>query len=421
MKLLFLISLLLRSISAFNIDERVHEYLTDPAPSARSGNPHYFGYNIDYLDSTKHFVVSSAGNPTYEGKVFSCDSNSSHCNDISPDKNLTDGQPLSGLVVGASEDGSISACLPLMEKRCEGHLHSVGFCYNRKDDNSPWEMLQDKECAPPIEKISLMFTIDGSSSMGDEHFNDVKQWIQNISNNLNFTMFEVGVVQFSRYTKTEAIITLGQYNTVESFKTAVANIKYQNKGGTATARGMELTLVELMKSGNATNIKRAMLLLTDGKSLSTQQQLEDELAKFEPLEVTRIAVGVGNTDVDELNLIASSPENVYQLENFKDLDDIIAPILNTISPVSGEGSAANETTGLRLLQKGFSKEHTEVRTCFSMLRRYMRFIYKKPWLKWCILSEVSKVLLQIKSTLYCKFQYYFVGVFTQKFGVDLKA
>jgi len=51
-------------------------------------------------------------------------------------------------------------------------------------------------------------------------------------------------------------------------------------------------------------------------------------------------------------MIASSEDLIYDLDNFDSLDSILSSLLETITPVQGEGF--NVSTGQRISQTGFS-------------------------------------------------------------------
>merc|ERR1719457_443972 len=73
-------------------------------------------------------------------------------------------------------------------------------------------------------------------------------------------------------------------------------------------------------------------------------------------KVNRATLGVGSdTNNAQLKDIASSTEDVYEIENFDALNKVQEALVVKLDPLGNEGSgSASQSTELRSLHKGFS-------------------------------------------------------------------
>uniref|UniRef100_A0A673GSS9 Matrilin-4-like n=1 Tax=Sinocyclocheilus rhinocerous TaxID=307959 RepID=A0A673GSS9_9TELE len=156
--------------------------------------------------------------------------------------------------------------------------------------------------------IDLVLLIDGSKSVRPQNFELVKQFVNQVVDQLDVSPkgTRVGLVQYSSRVRTE--FPLSMYQTKEEIKKAVMNVEYMEKGtmtGLALKHMVENSFSEADGARPAEkNIPRVGLVFTDGRS---QDDIQEWAKKAKDAGITMYAVGVGKAVEDELREIASEP------------------------------------------------------------------------------------------------------------------
>ncbi|CAH1252946.1 MATN1 [Branchiostoma lanceolatum] len=170
-------------------------------------------------------------------------------------------------------------------------------------------------------KLDLMLVLDGSGSVGDADFAKTLQFAENVVNAFDIgpDATQVGVVQYSDSNSME--FNLGAHADKPSTIAAVNNIVYQG-GGTTT--GDALTFVNNQANWRGDPVPKVAIVVTDGKST------DDVTAPAQALAAQGVAVyaiGVGNYDLPELQLIANgNNNNVIELTDYNALTAAIDQI-----------------------------------------------------------------------------------------------
>ncbi|XP_037390932.1 matrilin-4 isoform X9 [Pygocentrus nattereri] len=156
--------------------------------------------------------------------------------------------------------------------------------------------------------IDLVLLIDGSKSVRPQNFELVKQFVNQVVDQLDVSGHgtRVGLVQYSSRVRTE--FPLSMYKSKEEIKAAVLKVEYMEKGtmtGLALKHMVENSFSEAEGARAASrNIPRIGLVFTDGRS---QDDITEWAKKAKDAGITMYAVGVGKAVEDELRLIASEP------------------------------------------------------------------------------------------------------------------
>ncbi|XP_051997307.1 matrilin-4-like isoform X3 [Xyrauchen texanus] len=156
--------------------------------------------------------------------------------------------------------------------------------------------------------IDLVLLIDGSKSVRPNNFELVKQFVNQVVDQLDVSpkATRVGLVQYSSRVRTE--FPLSRYQSKEEIKKAVMSVEYMEKGtmtGLALKHMMENSFTEADGARPAEkNIPRIGLVFTDGRS---QDDITEWANKAKEAGITMYAVGVGKAVEDELRVIASEP------------------------------------------------------------------------------------------------------------------
>lgn len=124
--------------------------------------------------------------------------------------------------------------------------------------------------------IDLVLLIDGSKSVRPQNFELVKQFVNQVVDQLDVSPkgTRVGLVQYSSRVRTE--FPLSMYQTKEEIKKAVMNVAYMEKGtmtGLALKHMVENSFTEADGARPAEkNIPRVGLVFTDGRSQDDIQE-----------------------------------------------------------------------------------------------------------------------------------------------------
>ena len=185
--------------------------------------------------------------------------------------------------------------------------------------------------------VDLLFILDGSGSVKKPNFDKAKDFVKNV-----IDFFDVGnngthiaVIQYS--TSVEYEFKLSSFYTENDLKQAVDDIDYK-EGYTNTPAALDAAREVIFKEQNGARplyqgIPRIAVLMTDGKS--NRGNLTTAVLQIRQTNINVFVIGVGNLDINELNFIASSPQDqhVFLLDSFND----IAGFVDRLSAISCDG------------------------------------------------------------------------------------
>jgi hypothetical protein len=164
--------------------------------------------------------------------------------------------------------------------------------------------------------IDIVFVLDSSGSVGAYNFQTMKIFVKNVIYNFNIgaNQTRVGVINFS--SAAYHIIQLGSENNASSLYAAVDAIQYIG-GGTRTHLALDLVrTIAFNDSRLNEGIPRIAIVLTDGKSNIPESTIVSARL-LHATGITIYALGIGSgVNVAELNIIANSSSNVFEILNF---------------------------------------------------------------------------------------------------------
>ncbi|KAF7711381.1 hypothetical protein HF521_000392 [Silurus meridionalis] len=186
--------------------------------------------------------------------------------------------------------------------------------------------------------IDLVLLIDGSKSVRPQNFELVKQFVNQVVDQLDISSHgtRVGLVQYSSRVRTE--FPLSMYKSKEEIKAAVMKVAYMEKGtmtGLALKHMVQNSFSETEGARAASkNIPRVGLMFTDGRS---QDDISEWAKKAKEAGITMYAVGVGKAVEDELREIASEPveKHFFYTSDFTAISQIAENLKLNVCPVCG--------------------------------------------------------------------------------------
>ncbi|XP_051872825.1 collagen alpha-6(VI) chain-like isoform X2 [Pristis pectinata] len=178
----------------------------------------------------------------------------------------------------------------------------------------------------------IVLVIDGSSSISDEDFRNIKKFLYAFVNGLDIARnkVKIGLVQYSYDSKTEFL--LNEYLSKKSILDKIQNVS-QMMGGTNMTKALELLqkehFVPSAGSRAAEGVKQIAILITDGGSITMAAK---EATKLRNSNVTIYVIGVNVASEKELQLISSRPPQkyVYNIANFNKLLEISSKVLESV-------------------------------------------------------------------------------------------
>uniref|UniRef100_UPI00193A61B8 uncharacterized protein LOC120335429 n=1 Tax=Styela clava TaxID=7725 RepID=UPI00193A61B8 len=183
---------------------------------------------------------------------------------------------------------------------------------------------------PPQAIMDLVLILDSSSSIGDDNFGLIRQFIKNFIGTFNIgrDAARFGLIRYNNQARTE--FNLGDHNNLRALNRAVDAIRY-NGAGTRTGNAIQFAIDNAFTAdaGRRNDVPLLVVLFTDGRSsddVIRPARALKEIAK------TVISIGVGATDRRQLRAIASQPvaSNTFELDDFQALDGVINQIATTV-------------------------------------------------------------------------------------------
>lgn len=177
--------------------------------------------------------------------------------------------------------------------------------------------------------------MDSSSSLGFDIYKKQLDFLQTLvsKSDVDSGSVRVGALSFS--TGVSIGFHLNEYSTKGDIMRAIGNISYIY-GSTNMADALKILRKEMFttKNGDRPEINNIALFLTDGISNINSRQTVPQAQLAKEDGITIYGVGIGLTDLRELEAIASSPkeEHVFLIDNFDQLYGLHTKIFTTICP-----------------------------------------------------------------------------------------
>ncbi|XP_072027313.1 uncharacterized protein [Amphiura filiformis] len=210
-------------------------------------------------------------------------------------------------------------------------------------------------CAVP--ELDIVFVMDGSGSITTANFELSKAFVANTIDTFQIgpDKTRIGVMQYTSGQRIE--IALGSENDKVALQTKVNNIAYIS-GSTRTGAAIDYTVShpDLFGGVGRNSVPRVCIVITDGLSHDDVQIPADNARDS---YIILFAVGVGGYVIDELNMIANDPDEVYRFEvpTFQTIENIRNALALTTCLASGTlddlgnpFSSTNPPGGFRYLE-----------------------------------------------------------------------
>uniref|UniRef100_A0A3Q3M2Q9 Collagen alpha-1(XXVIII) chain n=1 Tax=Mastacembelus armatus TaxID=205130 RepID=A0A3Q3M2Q9_9TELE len=174
--------------------------------------------------------------------------------------------------------------------------------------------------------LELVFVIDSSESVGPEHFNVIKDFVNALIDRASVSReaTRVGVVLYSHINM--VVVSLRQEATRDEIKSAVRSMTYLGEG---TFTGSAIQQANQVFKAARAGVRKVAIVITDGQADKRDSvSLEGAVREAQGSNIEMFVIGVVNESdplfeefKKELNLMASDPdsEHVYLISEFKKL------------------------------------------------------------------------------------------------------
>lgn len=183
--------------------------------------------------------------------------------------------------------------------------------------------------------MDLVFILDSSTSVGQDNYDKMKQFVKKFLHSANIDGGEVrvGVVSYSSRVTVE--FNLNDYNTKTAVFDAVDKITWRY-GSTNTADGLK-SMHETMftaANGDRPDVPNICVIMTDGVSNINYRRTIPEAEAARQKGIHIYAIGIALKDVEELNGIASQPAslNAFAVNTFDELEGLDEKIFESVCP-----------------------------------------------------------------------------------------
>ncbi|XP_037836012.1 collagen alpha-6(VI) chain isoform X2 [Kryptolebias marmoratus] len=187
------------------------------------------------------------------------------------------------------------------------------------------------ECAKATE-ADIVFLVDGSSSIGITNFQEVRQFLRNVTLSLDIgpNKVRVGLAQYSDEPHQEFL--LKDHLDTQSLLAAIDKFPYRT-GGTETGKAIEFLRTQYFTeaAGSRANqrVPQIAVIITDGDSAD---KVEVPAQQLRHQGVIVFAIGVGQAIMQELESIANRPPErfLFTIDNYQALQRLTEGLLKVV-------------------------------------------------------------------------------------------
>uniref|UniRef100_A0A3B5AQI3 Collagen alpha-6(VI) chain-like n=1 Tax=Stegastes partitus TaxID=144197 RepID=A0A3B5AQI3_9TELE len=176
----------------------------------------------------------------------------------------------------------------------------------------------------------IVFLVDGSSSITDKSFQEVRTFLSNIIMSLDIgpNKVRIGLAQFSDTFHREFL--LKDHTNQQSLLNAVRQVPYR-KGGTLTGNALDMLrkqyFTEQAGSRAKQRVPQIAVVITDGDSVDDISKPSKQLREH---GVLLFAIGVGRIKEEELKKLASHPRFSLSIDSYDTLQRLTGRMLETV-------------------------------------------------------------------------------------------
>jgi predicted chitinase len=206
----------------------------------------------------------------------------------------------------------------------------------------PYGITSDRKCRNPaivkccFEKckvsLDLVILSDSSGSIGQSNYTIIREFLTSLAKSLpiGYNETRVSIINFS--TDADKVLNLLEGTDTQRVLNAIRDMPYK-QGYTYTNLALKLANEKILNESLGMRplkegVPKVVMVITDGESTEPDQTLI-EANKIKDRGFNIISVGIGNTNINELNGIATSLSDVYYVSDFNKVLQIISSLSRT--------------------------------------------------------------------------------------------
>lgn len=209
-------------------------------------------------------------------------------------------------------------------------------------------------------QVDLVFIMDASTSItwiNSGNWDIMKNFVKVIAGAFPIAQdaTRVSVIKFSDGASVEFF--LDQFSTSSEVSAAIDRISHTG-GETNLPAALELLRVDVLdpRRGDRQNIKNIAIVITDGQTNVNEDRLETEIQMAKDANIEIFAIGITEDIKEEqLNLIASNPDQTFRATDFGVLDNILSDVIARACEVVPTFSPSPLTTPRTVVPEGGRK------------------------------------------------------------------
>ncbi|KAL4659920.1 integrin alpha-X-like isoform X1 [Arapaima gigas] len=328
----------------------------------------HFGHRTCHFDGAANdtMLVTAPLHGNRMGGVYQCSYRSGQCN-ILP----LEGSPGIALGLSLSCDAHRAVvCGPHVSHDCQSFRYLNGLCM----ELGPQLTVQQTR-RPAFQEcldfgLDAVILFDDSQSISKSNFRTMISFIKSIVGMFTDPRSQVAVAQYS--TNAHAVFHFENFAVDRNPESLLGRVQ-QSQGQTYTPSAIRFVLEKMLvkERGMRPNSKKLLVVITDGRSNDPKEMFTVVIPLAEQMGVIRYAIGVGKQySRQELEVIASSPNDVFETDSFDALSSIQKQLGEKIFAIEGTAKSNFSAFQLELSQGGFSTALSQDTILFGAVGAY---------------------------------------------------
>ncbi|KAK1344504.1 hypothetical protein QTO34_013201 [Cnephaeus nilssonii] len=214
-----------------------------------------------------------------------------------------------GLSLAASVN-RLLACGPTLHRACGENVHVEGSCLLLGPQLQVVRTVPAARPECPHQEMDIVFLIDGSGSIGQSDFKQMKNFVRAVMDQFKGTNTLFSLMQYSNILETHFNFIRFQTNpSPQRLLDPIVQLSGLTFTASAIQRGGELFH---SKNGARKSAKKILIVITDGQKYKDPLEYSDVIPQAERAGIVRYAIGVGGAFQEraarqELDIIGSVP------------------------------------------------------------------------------------------------------------------
>jgi len=194
--------------------------------------------------------------------------------------------------------------------------------------------------------MDIAFLVDSSTSVGEDNFHRVLQFIQDVIAPLEFASGKTRVALITFNNRATVHFHLDSFSSDQDILSALQNVPY-TEGGTFTADALRLLREDVFTSsrGDRDDAPNSAIIVLDGVSNILPQETLEEARLVLQDNIQIYSIGIGIADTSELRSLAGSSQRVYELASYQALNDMNGKMLDAICKAGHSVTSGEQSNG----------------------------------------------------------------------------